>query len=191
MSVPAIISNNAIPRYLDVIRKSGIPQKVDGKYLKTLGFKNSNDGALIPLFKSLGFLDRNGQPTDRYREYRAGSSEEAARILAAGIRACYSGLFAVYPDAYRKDEEALANWMRANSDKGEATQTRALKTFRTLSESASFDDAPSASGAAGGATESCGVCAAAGFARSASSPAAPAPAARPHPDFIQILLLIR
>jgi hypothetical protein len=141
MTVPALVAPNAIPRFLESIRKVGIPAKVDGNYLKSLGFKNSNDPALIPLFRSLGFLDSNGQPTDTYRRYRGDSVDDAKKVLGAAIKKCYPGLFEVYPDAYRRDDEALTNWMRANTDKGEATQARALKTFKILRDAASFDEA--------------------------------------------------
>jgi len=143
VTVPAIIAINAIPRFLESIRKAGVPEKVDRGYLKSLGFKNSNDAALVPLFKSLGFLDSGGKPTKVYREYRAARTEGAKEILGAVVRSAYSGLFAMYPDAHRKDDEALANWMRANTDKGESTQTRALKTFKALRDSASFDESVS------------------------------------------------
>ena len=112
MTVPALVAPNAIPRFLESIRKVGIPAKVDGNYLKSLGFKNSNDPALIPLFRSLGFLDSNGQPTDTYRRYRGDSVDDAKKVLGAAIKKCYPGLFEVYPDAYRRDDEALTNWMR-------------------------------------------------------------------------------
>ncbi|HEU5159785.1 MAG TPA: DUF5343 domain-containing protein [Streptosporangiaceae bacterium] len=144
MAIPAVIATNAIPRFLESIPKVGVPEKVDGNYLKSLGFKNSNDMALVPLFKSLGFLDSGGKPTSIYRDYRAADAEEAKRILGTAIRTFYSGLFMTYPDAHRKDDEALANWMRANTDKGAATQGRALRTFKVLRDSASFDEAPQA-----------------------------------------------
>ena len=142
MTVPALIATNAIPRFLDSIRKTAVPVKVDGNYLKSIGFKSGNDAALIPLFKALGFLDPSGKPTSAFREYRGSSDEEAKKVLGKAIKTCYSGLFSVYPDAYRKDDEALTNWLRANTDKGEVTQTRALKTFKILRDAASFDEVP-------------------------------------------------
>jgi hypothetical protein len=142
MAVPALIASGSIPRFLEAVRKSGVPQKVDSNYLKTLGFKNSNDTALVPLFKSLGFLDSSGKPTGIFTEYRAASADEAKVVLGGAIKICYAGLFEIYPDAYRKDDEALINWMRANTDKGEATQARALKTFKTLRDLAVFDQVP-------------------------------------------------
>jgi hypothetical protein len=139
MTVPALIATGAVPRFLDSIRKTGVPPKVDTSYLKGIGFMNNNDRALIPLFKSLGFLDAGGKPTDKFRAYRAAGPEDAKKVLGTAIKACYAGLFEIYPDAYRKDDEALMNWIRANTESGEATQTRALKTFKTLCESAIFD----------------------------------------------------
>jgi Family of unknown function (DUF5343) len=143
VTVPAMVTPNAIPRFLELIRKAGVPAKVDGNYLKTVGFKNNNDAALVPLFRSLGFLDASGQPTSMFREYRASSAEEAKQLLGNAIRACYPGLFEIYPDAYRKDDEALTNWLRANTDKGEATQSRALRTFKVLRDAASFEETQS------------------------------------------------
>lgn len=142
MAIPALIATNAIPRFLEAIPKTAVPTKIDGTYLKGLGFKNSNDAAVVPLFKSLGFLDSAGKPTDTFRSYRAAPSEDAKRILGAAIKVCYAGLFEIYPDAYRKDDEALSNWIRANTDKGEVTQARALKTFKALTELAAFDQSP-------------------------------------------------
>lgn len=144
MAIPALIATNSIPRFLEAIRKAAVPVKVDINYLKGLGFKNSNDSAIPPLFKSLGFLDAAGKPTEIFRSYRAASSDEARRILGTAVKTCYSGLFDVYPDAYRKDDEALSNWIRANTEKGEVTQGRALKTFKALIESAAFDQDPAA-----------------------------------------------
>jgi Family of unknown function (DUF5343) len=139
MTVPAMIATGAIPRFLDSIKKSGIPTKVDNAYLKAVGFKNSNDMALVPLFKQLGFLDSSGQPTDSYREYRAAPADDARKVLGTAVMTCYSGLFEVYPDAYRKDDEALTNWIRAHTEKGEATQARALKTFKALRDASTFE----------------------------------------------------
>jgi hypothetical protein len=119
-----------------------VPEKVDRTYLKSIGFASTNDLSLIPLFKSLGFLDSSGKPTQIFRDYRAKGQDDSKKILGAAIKGCYSQLFSVYPDAYRKDDEALTTWFRASIDKGEATQTRALKTFKTLCSHASFDNLP-------------------------------------------------
>lgn len=139
-TIPALISTNVISRLLDSIKKTGVPEKVDRTYLKSIGFASTNDLSLIPLFKSLGFLDSSGKPTEIFRDYRAKGPDDANKVLGDAIKACYSQLFSVYPDAYRKDDEALTTWFRANIDKGEATQTRALKTFKTLCSHASFDE---------------------------------------------------
>ncbi len=138
-----MISANAIPRFLANIRMAGVPDKVDANYLKSVGFKNSNDRALIALFKSLGFLDSGGKPTELYRSYRSESADKAKNVLGAAVKKkTYAGLFQTYPDAYRKDDEALTNWIRANTDGGADMQKRALNTFKLLRDAATFDDSP-------------------------------------------------
>jgi hypothetical protein len=135
-----MISAAAIPRFLQIIRGAGVPPKVDGNYLKTVGFKNTNDGQLVPTFKSLGFLDSSGHPTEIYRKYKQAANDGAAQVLGSAIKTCYAGLFSLYADAHRKDDEAISNWIRANTDTGDATLRRALNTFKTLRDAASFDD---------------------------------------------------
>jgi hypothetical protein len=137
--VPAIIATNAIPRYLGIIPKIGVPDKVDVSYLKSIGFKNSNDRALVPLFKSLGFLDSSGKPTQVYRDYRAADGDSAKKILGDAVRQCYSGLFSTYSDAQSQDDVTVGNWIRANSDSGADGQRRALNTFKALRGAAIFD----------------------------------------------------
>ena len=141
-AVPALIKVTTIPKYLESIPNVGIPDKVDGNYLKGLGFKDTNDRAVIPLFKSLGFLDSAGKPTELYRSYRGASANEAKKVLGGAVKKTYAGLFRTYQDAYRKDDEALANWIRANTEGGADTQRRALNTFKKLRDAATFDDAP-------------------------------------------------
>jgi hypothetical protein len=138
-AVPAIIATNAIPRYLESIPKVGVPDKVDPNYLKGLGFKNSNDRALVPLFKSLGFLESGGKPTELYRNYRAAAGDSAKKILGDAVRQCYAGLFGTYSDAQSQDDATLTNWIRANSDSGADGQRRALSTFKALRDASIFD----------------------------------------------------
>jgi hypothetical protein len=141
-AVPALIKVSIISKYLESIPNVSIPDKVDGNYLKGLGFKDNNDRAVIPLFKALGFLDSAGKPTEVYRSYRGASTDEAKKVLGGAVKKTYSGLFQIYSDAYRKDDEALANWIRANTEGGADTQRRALNTFKKLRDAATFDETP-------------------------------------------------
>ncbi len=123
------------------IQISGIPKKVTNPYLKSVGFKSSNDYALIGILKALDFIDHGGIPTERWAAYR--DTKKAKAVLADAIRQTYPGLFEIYPDAERKDDEAIANWIRSNTGLGGITIERAVRTFKTLCGEADFiADAP-------------------------------------------------
>jgi hypothetical protein len=139
-AIPAMISPNAIPRFLEHIRRSALPQKIDRSYLQSASFRSSNDTAVIGVLKTIGFLDSDGKPTQLYRDYKGVPPERAKVILGSAVKAAYTSLFNLYPDADRKDDEAIINWIRANSDRGEVTYTRALNTFKVLRDAATFDD---------------------------------------------------
>ncbi len=59
-----------VPAILDKIVSGTAPAKFTTSHLKTIGFPSSNDRAIIPLLKDLGFLSADGSPTKRYHEYR-------------------------------------------------------------------------------------------------------------------------
>ena len=145
MAVPVVFSPKSIDRFLEHIRTANKPPKVTTAYIKSVGFKSSNDSALITTFKSLGFIDNGGTPTDRWQQYR-GDKERAGKVLGNGIKECYADLFAIYPDAYRKDDEAVANWIRSNSTHSNDIVKRAVSTFKALVSKATFeagsDDTP-------------------------------------------------
>jgi len=138
MSVPVTKSQRSISKFLTHIEEAGIPPKVTNSYLKGAGFTSSNDSALIPVFKSLGFIDSSSSPTERWKQYR--NKSESKRVLGQAIKECYSTLFSMYPDADRKDDEAIANWIRSNTTFAGITVTRAVATFKALIAHASFDE---------------------------------------------------
>jgi hypothetical protein len=138
MNIIVTYSHAAIPRFLTHIKTANVPVKVTNVYLKSVGFKSSNDSALIGIFKSLGFLDQAGVPTERWRSYR-GDSATAKSALGEAIKSAYNGLFGLYPDAYLKDDETVANWVRANSALDQDGVSRAVRTFKVLCSEATFD----------------------------------------------------
>src|SRR6266699_1596494 len=103
----------SITKFLDAIQGLGVPPKVTKQYLESIGFKSTNDRALVPVLKALGFVDTGNVPTDRWRNYR--DTGKAKGVLAAAITEAYSSLFETYPDAYRRDNEALRNYFSTHS----------------------------------------------------------------------------
>ena len=54
-----------IKQLLTKIWEVGVPQKVTVQWLKTVGFKSSNDTSLIGVLKFIGFIDASGVPTPK------------------------------------------------------------------------------------------------------------------------------
>ncbi len=136
-SLPTIVGPKSIDRFLGVISSAGVPAKVDTNYLKSVGFKSGNDTALIKIFKSLGFLDGSGVPTDKWRAYK--DSTKSKKVLGEAVKATYSGVFTIYPDAHRKDDEAIRNWIRTETGGSDLAVQRMLSVFKTLVGNAEFE----------------------------------------------------
>jgi Family of unknown function (DUF5343) len=139
---------NNLPKFLTHIRSAGVPQKVTQTYLESVGFKTKNDRYIIAVLKAIDFLDANGVPTNRWKAYR--DTAKGPGVLAAAIVHGYSGLFQTYPDAYRRDNEALRNYFSTHfSNLGESTLNLVVRTFKALADAADFEN-PAAEDAAKG-----------------------------------------
>ncbi len=131
------ITNPAkIGPFLDKIRAAGKPEKVTLKTIESLGFKSVNDRPLLPIIKALGLVDGSGVPTARWSAFR--SSHKAA--LAVGIREHYAKLFALYPDAYQKDTEALNSFFSSHTSVSAGTLKFIISTFKVLCSLADFSE---------------------------------------------------
>ncbi|MDF2559467.1 MAG: putative coding region [Microbacterium sp.] len=136
--IPLTTSTSSLTRFLAHIQGSGVPKKIDRPYLKSVGFKSGVDGYLIPIMKHIGFVSTSGVPENRWKSYR--DKARAPKILAEGVLEGYADLFSVYPDAFRKDEEALRNWVRSETSYDEIKVGHAVKTFQALAALAEFDE---------------------------------------------------
>jgi Family of unknown function (DUF5343) len=63
-------STKNLPKIMEQIVAGAAPKKFTVAHLKGLGFKSSNDLAVIPLLKDLKFLGPDGTPLQRYHDYR-------------------------------------------------------------------------------------------------------------------------
>jgi hypothetical protein len=120
--------------FLDKIRSAGKPDKVSIKTIESLGFKSKNDRGLLPILKALGLVDGSGVPTERWSSFRSNSKT----ALADGIREHYAKLFALYPDAYQKDTEALHSFFSSHTSVSANTLQFVIATFRRLCSLADF-----------------------------------------------------
>ena len=136
---PYHVNTANVKRFLEHIPSAGVPDKVTARHLESVGFKSTNDRAIIGILKFIGFLSSSGNPTELWRAYR--NKSQSQKVLAAALRKAYSTLFTTYPDANRKDNEALRNFFSSHTSVSESTMNLMVRTFKTMSDMADFSSA--------------------------------------------------
>jgi hypothetical protein len=126
--------------FFQKIQDLGVPQKVTFKYLESLGYKGKNDRAILTVLRGLGFVDASGTPTDTWKKFR--NKGIARAVMASALRENYSALFTTYPDAYRRDNEALRNFFSTHTDVGEGGLRFIVGTFKAMTELGDFGADP-------------------------------------------------
>ncbi|MBF0169865.1 MAG: DUF5343 domain-containing protein [Nitrospinae bacterium] len=93
-----VVVYGKFPKFFEELSKGQAPQQFSAQHLKDLGYTSSNDRALIPLLKDLGFLSKDGTPTARYHEFR--NSHKSKSVLGESLREAYQDIFTLrkHPD---------------------------------------------------------------------------------------------
>jgi len=116
-----------IRKYFEKFQEVAIPQnKVNTSWLKTLGFKSGNDAYILRVLKYIRFIDASGNPTEFWRQYK--DPTKAKVVMAQAIKQGYKELFGVYPDAFRKDREALYAFFSSKTGKAKSTPSKLKET---------------------------------------------------------------
>jgi len=126
-----------IEEYFKKIMETQSPTVANNTWLKSIGFTSSNDRYLLRVLKYIGFIESGGTPSETWKEYRVPPKSKI--VLARAIKKGYSNLFAIYPDAYRKDKEALYAYFSSQSNVAEKTITLMVNTFIALRDLADFE----------------------------------------------------
>ena len=105
--------------------------------LKQCGFTGGNDSYILPVLKFIGFVDDSKNPTELWKSYKSPSNARA--VLAQGIRKGYNDLFALYPDANRKDRDTLYAYFSTKTGKAKNTVDNIVNTFVNLCKLADFE----------------------------------------------------
>jgi hypothetical protein len=134
---PYVKVQDKLKKFLQHIQTAGVPPKVSQEYLKTAGFKSSNDQRILNVLRFIGFIDGNGNPSEDYKRYR--NKQQAPSVLGPAIRQGYAELFGMYPNANQQDVEALRNFFSSHTTAGEQVLAAMVSTFRTLCNEASFE----------------------------------------------------
>lgn len=135
---PYATSPPGLKRIMEGAPTWGKPEKVTKEWLAGLGFKGGAAARSLAVLRAVGIVDASGKP----ELWEALRTEDRA-AFAAGMRKHYASLFATYPDANRKDAEALLAFVRSKTSYAAETQKLAVRTFKTLCEFGDFEvDAP-------------------------------------------------
>lgn len=134
---PYMVSNNKIKPIIDAIHNAAKPPKFSHEFLKQIGFNSSNDRAIIPLFKRLGFLSESGAPTNYYDDLKDTTKRAAA--LGARIRELYSELYAINTKIHDAGEDAIKGAMSRVTGKDAASVARYYSTFKAICSLAKFE----------------------------------------------------
>jgi len=114
------------------------PEVFTQRFLESLEFKSTNDRLFIGVLKSLGFLDANGKPTERY--FRFLDQSQSKRVLAEALQEAYSDLFAVNTKANDLTATEVKNKFRTltQGKNSENVLTLMANTFKALVEYAEW-----------------------------------------------------
>jgi hypothetical protein len=115
------------------------PKKFNTEHLKGLGFKSSNDRAIIPLLKDLGFLSEDGTPTQRYNEYRDKSRSRA--VLGEALKEAYADVFHIREKPSSSDRDAIHGKFKTTHNVSDRVADLQTATFLALLKLADLDAA--------------------------------------------------
>lgn len=141
VSLPYLVSYKNVPTLFEKIASAKIPESFTHNFLQTtIGLKNTNDRALIPLLRAFGFIDQSGKPTETYRLLK-GDKRKAA--LAQGIRTAYQPLFDANDNAHTLNGDTLKGLVAQIAGTDDDLTNRIANTFLALTRIADFDTKPS------------------------------------------------
>jgi len=136
--IPYTVNPAKIKQYLAKFQEVGNPPKgVNREWLKTIGFSGGNDSYIITVLKYIKFIDASNAPTELWKAYK--DPTKGHGVLAQGIREGYKELFETYPDANRKDREALYAFFSSKTGKAKHTVDYMVSTFFNLCQLADFE----------------------------------------------------
>lgn len=133
---PYMTSNNKIEPIMKDIQKAAKPPKFTVEFLRHLGYTSSNDRAIIPLLKKLGFLGADGVPTEYYDKLR--DATESKNVLGERIKDLYTDVFKIDTEIYKRSDEDIKGAFARVTGKDAKSVGRYFSTFKTICGLANF-----------------------------------------------------
>jgi methyl coenzyme M reductase beta subunit len=123
-------STKNIPAILQKIVDGTAPEKFTMAHLKGIGFKSSNDQAILPVLKDLGFLSADGTPTKRYLDYR--DKSRSRLVLGEALRETYEDLFHINEHLTETDRAAIMGRFKSTHNVSDRVAEAQAATFLAL-----------------------------------------------------------
>jgi hypothetical protein len=141
MALPSayLVTTKNLEALLNAIKSAKAPERFNNKFLTQLDFTSSNDRLFVGVFKSLGFIDESGTPTQRYFQFL--DQTQSGRVLADAIRETYADLFAVNLKANEMNVEDVKNKFKTLTlgQKSDNVVTLMANTFSALADLADWE----------------------------------------------------
>ena len=138
VSLPYLPSNKNLEALFAKIQSAKIPDRFSQDFLKTtVGLKGSNDRPLIPLLRTMGFVDQSGAPTLSYRQLK--SADSAKDAIGAAVRKAYAPLFAADESAHKLPNDKLKGLVAQVAGTDDSMTARIASTFGALVKLGNFD----------------------------------------------------
>ncbi|OFW45077.1 MAG: hypothetical protein A3J28_00755 [Acidobacteria bacterium RIFCSPLOWO2_12_FULL_60_22] len=135
--LPYLPTYKNLPLLFEKIEKARVPDALTVRYLSdTFGLKSTNDRAMIPLLKKLGFLDASGKPTEEYARLK--NKDFAKAAIAEGIKRGYAPLYEAYENAHELPSDQLKGLVAQVSGTEEGMTKVIAGTFNALVKLADF-----------------------------------------------------
>jgi hypothetical protein len=131
--LPYLPSNKNVEHLFNRIKEARKPEAFTHRFLQqTIGLKGSNDRALIPLLRSLGFLDQAGKPTSAYDKLR--NPDLAKDALGDGLKRAYAPLFEADEKAHAATGDRLRGLIAQVAGTDQDMTGRIAQTFTALAK---------------------------------------------------------
>ena len=125
-----LTSTKNLPAIMEAIVAGTAPERFTQAHLKGIGFQSSNDRAVIPLLKDLGFLTDDGAPTDRYHEYRDQSRSKT--VMAKALTDAYTDLFTINANPTKDDRPLIEGRFKSTHNASDRVAKEQATTFFAL-----------------------------------------------------------
>ncbi len=132
-----LVSAKNLPSIMSRIVEGAAPSKFSQDHLRGIGFNSSNDRAVIPLLKAIGFLSSDGTPAERYHAYRDRSRSKA--VMAEALREAYRDIFTINEKPTSDDRDAIRGRFKSTHNVSDRVAELQAMTFFALLELADLD----------------------------------------------------